>query len=392
MDFVHTLRDNRIKCDSTLISLSVRDYLSLIEKAYEEKGGIAFQRSALKTKTAKTIRQRLVTDVSRGAVIPPIVLGVLCDPAIKAEITNATNGSNVLNILKDLPPELISIIDGMQRTTALREASDANAEILEQKIRLEIWSTEEISSLVYRMLILNTGQVPWEISRQLETIYSQLVNVVRRGAPDYVEIFYKDEGRRRRSAGQYQASTLIRLFLSFSARRAEFDLKDRVAEDFARLDAIESTSHEELTDYFTRTFNLMAALDSVFSKDDQPLESKSSRISCGRDFFSSEPALTGLFVSVALKLLDAPGFDTDWSKAEEKMSNIEETVASLIDRISGFNSVQTAEFLELEILNDRLNQRSGQVGRFEKDLFVRAFTMLIERGADLQNMKPCWMI
>lgn len=390
-DLIHTLRDHRIECDSTLISLSVGRYLKLVEAAYKEKGGIEFQRPSLKSKTAKAIRQRLVNDISKGAVIPPIVMGVLCSSHVQEEIAKAKTSQEVLNLLQDLPSDDISIIDGMQRTTGLREASEVNEKVLEQEVRVEVWSTQRIGSLIYRMLILNTGQVPWEIARQLETVYSQLVRVVRDNAPPRVEIFSKDDVKRRRSAGKYQASTIVRLFLAFSSRRAEFDLKDRVAEDFARLDAIESSAHEEFMDYFIRTFSLLVKLDFAFARHEQMMDGGSVRISSGKEFFSSEPALTGFFVAAAIHLFDAPGFKIDWSITEGKMLAVEGAVNALTDRLDVMPLGDLNTFLELETLNDRLNQRSGQVGRFEKDLFVRAFTTLLNRGHQLQDMTPCWL-
>lgn len=390
-DLMHSLKDHRIECDSTLISLRVNDYLQLIEAAYEEKGGIEFQRSALKSKTAKTIRQRLVTDISKGAIIPPVVLGVLCSKKDQEGISAARTSQEVLNILQRLPSDDISIIDGMQRTTALREASDLNPEVLKQEVRVEVWSTQKIGSLIYRMLILNTGQVPWEIARQLETVYSQLVRVVRDHAPAGVEIYSKDDEKRRRSAGKYQASAIVRLFLAFSARRAEFDLKDRVAEDFARLDAIESSAHEEFVDYFIRTFILLVKLDFAFSRLDEVVDVGSVRISSGKDFFNNEPALTGFFVATAIHLFDAPGFNIDWSTTENKMSGAERTIDAVTGRLDKMSLAELAIFLQLETLNDRLNQRSGQVGRFEKDLFVRSFSTLLNRGDELQDMTPCWL-
>lgn len=390
-DLIHTLRDHRIECDSTLISLTVERYLALVEHAYRNKGGIEFQRPALKSKTAKTIRQRLVNDLSKGAVIPPIVLGVLCTSDVQDRIAAAETSENVLELLQDLPGDDISIIDGMQRTTALREASEFNPSIMEQEVRVEVWSTQKIGSLIYRMLILNTGQVPWEIARQLETVYSQLVSVVKHSAPDRVEIFHKDEEKRRRSAGKYHASTIVRLFLAYSARRAEFDLKDRVAEDFARLDAIESSAHEEFVDYFNRTFRLLVNLDFAFARHNQVMEGRTVRIASGKEFFSNEPALTGFFVAVALHLFDAPGFKVDWSLTEPKMSDVETAVSALVGRLGDMPEEDLGDFLDLETLNDRLNQRSGQVGRFEKELFVRAFATMITRSDELEDMTPCWL-
>lgn len=390
-ELIHTLRDERIKCDSTLISLSAKEYLDLVEVSYQDKGGIDFQRPALKSKTAKTIRRRLVEDLSEGAVVPPIVLGVLCSNADQERIASAASGADVLSILKGLPSENISIIDGMQRTTALREASEINTNVLSREIRVEVWSTQRVGSLIYRMLILNTGQVPWEIARQLETVYSQLVRVVKQDAPAGVEIFSKDDTKRRRSPGKYQASTIVRLFLAFSSRRAEFDLKDRVAEDFARLDAIESSSHEEFVDYFKRTFRLLAELDFALGKHDRTLEGPNIRIASGNELFSNEPALTGFFVATAIHLFDAPGFKIDWTTTERKMSEAERSLNAFTAGIAEMQKEDLDEFLELETLNDRLNQRSGQVGRFEKDLFVRAFSTLLSRGSELQDMTPCWL-
>lgn len=390
-ELIHTLRDERIKCDSTLISLGVRDYLDLVEVSYQDKGGIDFQRPALKSKTAKTIRRRLVEDLSEGAVVPPVVLGVLCSSEDQERIASAGSRADVLAILKELPSEDISIIDGMQRTTALREASEINERILGGEVRVEIWSTQRVGSLIYRMLILNTGQVPWEIARQLETVYSQLVRVVRQDAPSGVEIFSKDEEKRRRSPGKYQASTIVRLFLAFSSRRAEFDLKDRVAEDFARLDAIEVTSHEEFVDYFKRAFCLLVELDFAFGKHERTLEGSNIRIPSGKDLFSNEPALTGFFVATAIQLFDAPGFKIDWASTEQKMTEAERSLNAFTAKLSEMQEQKLDSFMELETLNDRLNQRSGQVGRFEKDLFVRAFTTLLNRGDELQDMTPCWL-
>ena len=319
------------------------------------------------------------------------MLGVLCTNADQERIAAANTSQEVLKILQGLSSDDISIIDGMQRTTALREASAINPEVLEQEVRVEVWSTQRIGSLIYRMLILNTGQVPWEIARQLETVYSQLVRVVKDRAANGVEIFSKDEVKRRRSPGKYQASTIVRLFLAFSSRRAEFDLKDRVAEDFARLDAIESSAHEEFVDYFIRTFNLLVKLDFALGKHEQATDTGNVRISSGKEFFSNEPALTGFFVATAIHLFDAPGFKIDWTTTEEKMTAVERVVSALTDRLAGMPLQELDSFLELETLNDRLNQRSGQVGRFEKDLFVRAFGTMLNRGDELPDMTPCWL-
>ncbi|MCR6216005.1 hypothetical protein NU291_20390, partial [Escherichia coli] len=73
------LEDKRVDCLSVIHTTKLSEYLLFAEKAYEEKGGIYGQRAPLKTKTAQTIRERMVSDIIDGAVLPPIVIGVIVD-------------------------------------------------------------------------------------------------------------------------------------------------------------------------------------------------------------------------------------------------------------------------------------------------------------------------
>lgn len=386
------LRDARADCDSVIFSIDAKQFIDFILEAYENKGGIQGQRGPVKTKSAISIRKRLVDDLSQGAIVPPITVGILADRETRSKIWECANSIELMEMLRKVDPNSLSIIDGMQRTTALIDASAENSEVGKREIRVEIWSSERIGGLVYRMLVLNSGQIPWETARQLETIYSQFISSIRSEVGGDVELFLKDDGRRRSAPGQFQASTVVRLYLAFSARRAEFDIKDRVAEDFARLDAIESSSHSEFFDFFRETFQLLLSLDHQFSRfrrTDIPYGQ--TRIRDGREVFKSEPALLGFFVSVSVALFDVPGFDIDWDDAPRKMSVIAQNVQSLAKKLNDLSEAELEEFLQLDILNERLDVRSGQVGRYERDLFSRAFSLLVARGDSLPNLKPCWL-
>lgn len=167
----HRIEDNRVSCISVMTEMRVGDYLSLVERVYEKSGGIEGQRAALKTKTALTIRHRLVSDLIDGAVIPPIVLGYLAQDVEMQAFRSANNFEEISPYLNDLDEGKVSIIDGMQRTTALLDACKRDPRTEDRLVRVELWIAGRVNSLVYRMLVLNTGQVPWDISRQLETIY-----------------------------------------------------------------------------------------------------------------------------------------------------------------------------------------------------------------------------
>tara|TARA_R110000782_G_scaffold261596_1_gene353330 strand:- start:1805 stop:2923 length:1119 start_codon:yes stop_codon:yes gene_type:complete len=371
--------------------MNVGEFLKLISKVYAERGGIEGQRPALRTKTAKTIRARMVEDLSKGAIIPPVVIGIHCPADGVHALKNAKSGEQLIDAIRKIDTSALSIIDGMQRTTAILEAQNADQNISQREMRVEFWISENLNSLIYRMLVLNTGQVPWEIQRQLETIYSQLLTLVKKRIGDKAELYTRDDRSRRSDAGQYQASTIVRLYLAFSSRRAEFDIKDRVAEDFARLDAIEASSQADFVDYFTRTFEVLVKLDKAFSRATAAPKPHTTRIAEGKEVFKAEPALIGFFVAVAIEVFDEPGFPTSWEEVEPKMHLIEKNMDDFIKRLNTLTPDEVSEFLELETLNERLAQRSGQVGRFERDLFVRAFRRLIEKSENLPNMEPCWL-
>ncbi|HCD6195983.1 TPA: hypothetical protein NDT86_004241, partial [Klebsiella pneumoniae] len=67
----YVLEDKRVDCLSIIHTTKLSQYLTFAEKAYAEKGGIYGQRAPLKTKTAQTIRERMVSDIIDGAVLPP---------------------------------------------------------------------------------------------------------------------------------------------------------------------------------------------------------------------------------------------------------------------------------------------------------------------------------
>jgi hypothetical protein len=383
--------DKRIDCTSVLARTTVGEYLHLVSDVYAKRGGLDGQRPALKTKTAQSIRHRMIDDLSRGAVIPPIVVGILAPDGPAKFAAALTPDDDLLAYVTSLEQDSISIIDGMQRTTALMEAVSNSDGVGDLPLRVEFWVSSQLSSLVYRMLVLNSGQIPWEIGRQLETIYSQLLSILRSNVGSDVEIYARDDNRRRSDPGQFQAATIIRLFLAFTARRTEFDLRDRVAEDFARLDAIEWSSNAESVEYFVRTFRLLVLLDQAFSRAPQAPKPHQVRIADGSEIFQSEPALIGFIVAVAIHLFDLPGFQTDWPSVERKMGKIEDQIITFSKRLSNRPPDEVEAFLELDLLNQRLNQRSGQVGRFERELFLRAFQNLIEHANRLEDMKPCWL-
>ena len=183
------MEDARAKCLSGLGELPIEEYLKLIDEVYRESGGIPGQRAPLKTKTGINIRKRMVDDIRRGAILPPIVIGAVVDESTFQSALSCETNDDFVNLIRQVDKSSLSIIDGMQRTTALDLAiREGDPGGYNKVVRIDFWLSRNIDSLIYRMLVLNTGQVPWDIKRQLETIYKQVLVEIKKQVDD-IDVF-----------------------------------------------------------------------------------------------------------------------------------------------------------------------------------------------------------
>ncbi|MFQ2629672.1 hypothetical protein ACK30Y_02250 [Aeromonas caviae] len=380
-------------CMSITTKLKISEYLKFVEHVYRKNGGIAGQRGALKTKTAITIRNRMVIDIANGAILPPVVLGVHIKDSEWDLFLHSRNFNELMEKIGD--PELgrVSVIDGMQRTTAILEAVSKNENVNEKYIRVEFWISKSLNNLIYRMLVLNTGQVPWDISRQLSTIYKPLLMKIedKLSCDGDVKIIDKfgDERQYRTKFGQYKNDEIIQLLLHFSSGKYELDLKDKITEDFTRLDMIESSSHERFIDLFADMIMWMTTIDMAFSyinyENDQSIKFKK-----GADIFKSYPARVGFCVAVSNFLFDDPGVKVDWDESEKQFKTLHVKFLAFTDKISSLTPEEQGTFLDLSTLDYAMSGSKSQVGRVERKFFTEAFSYFINKMERIESMTPCW--
>ncbi len=385
---MNVLKDDRVNCISVLINISIHDYLGLINKAYVERGGIEGQRDALKSSTAIRIRERLIKDLTIGAVIPPVVVGVIVEPEKIEQIENISE-QEFRELVSQIVPDNVSIIDGMQRTTALIKAIEDGASS-DRNIRVEFWISLDTKSLIYRMLVLNSGQVPWDLRRQIEVVFSSMVHEMSTKVPN-IELLKLDDQRRRGSAGgQFQADRIIELFLVFGARKEKVDTKERLADEFTRLDLIEATGNEEFVSIFYQAIDLLGRLDKQFSRY-RPESDGRNRFNIGKDLFSSQPACIGFILAIARYVLGRPGLDLEPQEQKRRWEALVSEANKLIERLNKLNdNDEIGAFLDFVTLNEAISRRTGKVGEFERDFFHKAFGALIEDNFSFPNMTPCW--
>lgn len=304
---VDRLHDMRVDCHSIMTTMPTEDYLALVEQAYENRGGIDFQREKLRTTSAIRIRRRMVADIVQGAVLPPVVVGVVLSQADFSSVSRLA-AREIVPTVRGLEADRVSIIDGMQRTTALREAMASEPAVGRQPMRVEFWVSDSTNSLIYRMLVLNTGQVPWNLRSQVEVVFRSLILEVQDEVGG-LEVLQQIDGRRRSKGGQFQANELVELFLVFGSRKEKIDIRERLADEFTKLDFMEAASDKDFARHFCVALDVLVRLDMLFDRFKKPRgdKDKDLRFYAGKDLFASQPACVGLVTAIATDVFGRPG-------------------------------------------------------------------------------------
>lgn len=396
------LHDERVDCHSIITSMATKDYLQMVDAAYSSRGGVEGQREKLRTTSAIRIRRRMVEDIVQGAVLPPVVVGVVLD-AKKFATVAALGDKDLRTLIHGLESERISIIDGMQRTTALREAAAMSSAVDTRKMRVEFWVSDSTNSLIYRMLVLNTGQVPWNLRNQIEVVFRSLILEIKAAVPN-LEVLQTADGRRRSKGGQFQANEVVELFLVFGARKEKIDIRERLADEFTRLDFMEAASDKRFTKHFCVALDNLAKLDFSFDKfkkarasekgagKGRDTEKNDSRFVGGKDLFASQPACVGLITAIATEVFGRPGISRSSDEQEKRLDRISKGVNRLVAKLSKMNSGQLEEFLGFQTLNEAIARgRTGlSVGDMEREFFLKGFQVLIEEDFKVSDLTPCW--
>lgn len=364
--------------------MKVRDYLALSRDAHAAQGGLTGQRGVMTTTTAKRIRDRMVEDLKKGATLPPVVIGAVLQPDLFAALPKSAVDTGPLSFLP-ADTSSLSIIDGMQRTAALQEATEERPEVGEGLIRVEFWLTDNVRAMIYRMLILNTGQVPWTISRQLSVVYAPLLAEIKERVPEIDKLSTPDQPGRRVKPGQYSSDALVEMYIAFSLRKTGVDTKEALSDEFSRLDFVDNLANEGFQEQFYGVLSMLCQLDKAFARFEETDELPS-----GRYIFDRQPARIGFIVAAGISILGRPGADRPQDERDQRLQTLTESVETLIDRLNNLQSADLGEFLKTDVLQELLDKRVSQVGRYERGVFFEAFKVLIEEKFDVVNLEQCW--
>lgn len=370
--------DNRSNCISVLTDMLLEEYKRLAFDSFSANGNFAGQRGVItKSAAAARIRKRMQDDFCRGTIFPQVVLGI---QSSKDFINDLKVGDDYdsLVIFKDCT---ISIIDGMQRSNIYFKNYKGNEN---RKIRVEFWIANNSEKLLYRMLVLNTGQTPWNTRRQIEVIYGNLSKSIEQGLyetypelREKIELYAIDDGKRRTQAGKYHKSSVIELYLGFNIRNVKINVSDELAEEYQRFDVMESIEADDTFDVFICIFGMMCKLDLAFAQYTKKCE-ESGQFTEGKDIFGSSTSCVGFVVASAEFIYGKISVKRTKDKVMDKLKEYKKQMRVIIDQVNR-NVIEKDEYLSLEVLNAKCaGLPKTRIGDEMRIMFKDAFMSMLK--------------
>lgn len=381
--------DSRSKCLSILTTMTLLEYKNIVYDSFSQGGNLDGQRNVIKrSSVASKIRKRMNDDFIAGAIFPHVVIGVLLNPDVFEDLKSNPQSFSPAGYLS----ESFSVIDGMQRSNIYFSNFTGNEE---REIRVEFWISDKTIRLLYRMLVLNTGQVPWNTRRQVEVIFSGLSKAIISRAfeknvelKDKIEIIGVDDGKRRTQAGKYHKATMIELYLGFNTRKVKVDVSDELADEFQRFDMMESIEKDSSFELFVDAFSSLCKLDIVFSNCNSSADN--GQFKDGKDIFSSIPACLGFIVACAEYIMGKIPVERSEEVKNGKLVKMSEQIDKTIEIVRKHTD---DDFLALDSLNDVVEQLpKNRIGDEMRSYFKQVFSELLKYDEidEITSMEAFW--
>lgn len=223
------------------VQANISTYLNLIGDDFDE---FEIQRRRVQHKAYSRMR----SDIVSGTLLPAITLSVKKD-YIETFLNKINNDQELLKVMN--APGRVNILDGLQRTHILADIKkDGHIFDDGQTILLEYWLEGNVNNLIYRIIVLNSGQKPMSMRHQIELLFSTTKENLRESIPD-IEIFTERDEARRTRAGKYALERLAISYYAFIMKSTEIDKENIIAQKIIE-DSILEEGEEELGKKFSK--------------------------------------------------------------------------------------------------------------------------------------------
>ena len=380
--------DKKVDAKCLLIDINIGDYIELIQNNLVN---LPIQRGKMISRKSD-VYDRLKDDLKSGTLIPP--LSLVANKGFSDIIRDVRDVKKMEDIINDkINKKSLSILDGLQRTYCILDVVDDlkdRPNKLEQfknsRIRSELWYSIKTNALLYKILILNTGQFKMSMRHQLETLYVPIKETILNiGKKNQIQIEFSTYKQNFpcKEIYRYNFSNVIEGFTAFSTSSPIIDKTNIVVAELEKMEFIKEhsdtkslTTDEDIDEFSIILFKLDEKLWKIykerFSEEDSEGNKKLLEWTSRNDFINSAPFLSGFFASCG---------------KFRKHSEYENRKKALLEAFDK----NVEDPLALRTLSDILEKEqatSKKFGTTLREFFFKAFNAFF-RGDD--DFKTIWM-
>ncbi len=371
--------DEKAKAKCLLIDICIGDYIELLEDNIEE---LDVQRGKILSRISRKrdVYKRLTEDLKEGAIMPSISLILMAKSEAQNEIKNLTGIKDIeKRINEKIKKGDLSILDGIQRTYCILNARDdlrnpdKRKTFLNTRISAELWYDMTYTAILYKMLVLNTGQVKMSIKHQIEILNISLKEKISeiasgKGAPLKFSTYKTPQPTN--DIYNYKLSDVIEAFTSFITQDPTVDKVNEIVKELERMKFVEKHSdpkilsnEEEIQELTEILIDFDKALwdkykDPITTEDENGEEINLMWTS-RKDVMTSPAILSGIFAAFGKV------FESDRNKYNKRKKQF----FQILKR-------EEEDPLKLKIMSEILQdekKRSTKFGETTRKFFFRAF-------------------
>lgn len=361
------------------------EYLDIVGKSF---GDFTIQRKRENHKAYK----RLKSDIIEGCLLPSITLSVK-HHLVQKIVAEIENNSTLTTLLSD--NDVVDILDGLQRTYLLSDIRSEGVTFKEgQELLLEFWLEPDISKLIYRMIVLNSGQKAMSMRHQVELLFHSLRQTIVDRVKG-IEIFLEREVKRRTQPNKYSLSSIASAYQAFITSSHETDKENLVAQRLIDEDAFDLTEQELTIQFesFVKYLNLFYVLDQALwqryssntyeiseDSNEEDIKVNNLKKESLEDAFAwlgSENVMVSFFSAVSQYL----------NAAKEK--RIDSSLDTLLRDAKNPQIEDPLGLLTFNVVKTGLNVRKTNVGFATRKLIATGFKDFFREDGDVALIK-CW--
>jgi hypothetical protein len=371
LEIIGFTKDFRTNTNILYAQIKINEYLELVGKDFDR---FEIQRKKEKHKGYN----RLKRDIERGTLIPTITLAVEPSSVNQFEaLLEQRNSVKIIEMLVSLTDK-IYILDGLQRTYIISDIKSNKPFNDGQKLLLEIWFEEDIKHLIYRLIVLNSGQKPMSMRHQIELLFITMRETLIKKVNGLILLEEKNEETRSK-AKEFPFERLVTSYKSYLTKSPEVDKDNIVAERMIESDMLDS-DEEFLSESF---FKFTSILEKYCDLDEHIFRIYNGTDKAKyRNWLADANVIQSFFAA-------AKSFSSNDKREAIVSVAIDKLFFDLRTKVKGDDALNLKDLYE--ILSNEAISKKYNVGYATRKLLTSAFVEYFRYEGE-QPLKECWKI